>query len=375
MPPAKNLSPRKKQVQQTQTKNAVEEEEWGEDDSFIGKLRSMSVAWLVSMVFHLILLLALGLFTLSQIGDDGPIFLTAGEASEEIDDLIEVPLNLDSVELEELDPSNELLDETQDSQLLAEVVPELPAVQAATLSDFGSLSNALETDLGGAVVGLGEALKSGGKPTLFTSGGPKAKTVVYIVDNSISMTGRSPESRGYGRMETALVELAKSVNSLDKSQKFYIIFFSDAAYGTFHPKTAKDYIKATDSNKKKVGYWLNTVECCYRTDGKEAFEIARALKPELIYILGDGAFTDGSDIALGQNPIKGARVEVLGMNLNGGTARRFKALADAHNGNYRDVGLTEDGQKILDEYGPRKGNLIRGPVWGINLPVTLRRLK
>ena len=78
VPPAKNLSPRKKQVQQTQTKNAVEEEEWGEDDSFIGKLRSMSVAWLVSMVFHLILLLALGLFTLSQIGDDGPIFLTAG---------------------------------------------------------------------------------------------------------------------------------------------------------------------------------------------------------------------------------------------------------------------------------------------------------
>ena len=375
VPPAKNLSPKKKQVQQSEFEKAAEEEEWEEDDSFFGKLRSMSVAWLFSMVFHLILLLALGLFTLSHIGDEGPIFLSAGENSETIDDLIEVPLNLDSVELEELDPSNELFDEAQDSQLLSELAPELPAVKATPLSDFGSLSNALETDLGGAVAGLGEALKSGGKPTLFTSGGPKAKTVVYIVDNSISMTGRSPESRGYGRMETALVELAKSVNSLDKSQEFYIIFFSDAAYGTFHPKTAKDYIKATDSNKKKVGYWLNTVECCYRTDGKEAFEIARALKPELIYILGDGAFTDGSDIALGQNPIKGARVEVLGMNLNGGTARRFKALADAHNGNYRDVGLTEDGQKILDEYGPRKGNLIRGPVWGINLPVTLRRLK
>ena len=375
VPPAKNLSPKKKQVQQTESKKAAEEEEWEEDDSFFGKLRSMSVAWLFSMVFHLILLLALGLFTLSHIGDEGPIFLSAGENSETIDDLIEVPLNLDSLEIEAFDPSNELIDESQDSQLLSEVAPELPAVKATPLSDFGSLSNALETDLGGTVAGLGEALKSGGKPTLFTSGGPKAKTVVYIVDNSISMTGRSPESRGYGRMETALVELAKSVNSLDKSQEFYIIFFSDAAYGTFHPKTAKDYIKATDSNKKKVGYWLNTVECCYRTDGKEAFEIARALKPELIYILGDGAFTDGSDIALGQNPIKGARVEVLGMNLNGGTARRFKALADAHNGNYRDVGLTEDGQKILDEYGPRKGNLIRGPVWGINLPVTLRRLK
>ena len=57
VPPAKNLSPRKKQVQQTQTKNAVEEEEWGEDDSFFDKLRSMSAAWLFSMIFHLILLL------------------------------------------------------------------------------------------------------------------------------------------------------------------------------------------------------------------------------------------------------------------------------------------------------------------------------
>ena len=378
VPPAKKLSPKKKQVQQTESKQAAEEEEWEEreeDNSFIGKLRSMSVAWLFSMVFHLILLLALGLFTLSHIGDDGPIFLSAGENSETIDDLIEVPLNLDSVELEELDPSNELFDEAQDSQLLSELAPELPAVKATPLSDFGSLSNALETDLGGAVAGLGEALKSGGKPTLFTSGGPKAKTVVYIVDNSISMTGRNPQSPGYGRMETALVELAKSVNSLDESQKFYIIFFSDTAYGTFHPKTVRDYIKATDSNKKKIGYWLNTVECCFRADGKEAFEIARALKPELLYILGDGAFTDGSDIELGQNPIKGARVEVLGMNLNGGTARRFKALADAHDGNYRDVGLTEDGQKILDEYGPRKGNVIRGPVWGINLPDRRRRNK
>ena len=149
--PAKQLTPKKKQVQQTQTKKVVEEEEWEEweeGDSFIGKLRSMSVAWLFSMVFHLILLLGLGLYTLSHIGDKGPISLTAGEASEDIDDLIEVPLNLDSVELEEFDPSSELLDEAQDSQLLSEVAPELPAVQATTLSDFGSLSDALETELG-----------------------------------------------------------------------------------------------------------------------------------------------------------------------------------------------------------------------------------
>ena len=375
VPPTKNLSPKKKQVAKVQTKKLVEEEELEEENSFFAMLRSMSVAWLFSMVFHLILLLALGLFTLSQIGDEGPIFLTAGENSETIDDLIEVPLDLDSVEIEEFDPSNELLDDIQDSQLLSEVAPELPAAQTTTLSDFGSLSDALETELGGSETGLGDALASGGKPTLFTSGGPKAKTVVYIVDNSVSMTGDSPRSHGYGRMETALVELAKSVNSLDESQQFYIIFYSDTAYGTFFPRTAKGYLYATKKNKKRVGNWLNTVECCFHTRADKAFQLARELKPELIYLLGDGAFGDGSDQKLLKNPIEGARLEALGMNLTGRAADSFKALAKAHGGKYRDVGLTEDGQKILEQYGPRKGNFIRGPVWGIELPLRLRRKK
>ena len=375
VPPAKNLSPKIKQVQQTQFKNAVEEEEWGEDDSFFDKLRSMSAAWLFSMIFHLILLLTLGLYTLTQISDKGPIFLTAGETSENIDDLIEVPLNLDSVDVEEFDPSSELLDEAQDTQLVSEVAPELPAVKATTLSDFGSLSDALETELGGSVAGLGDALTSGGKPTLFTNGGPKAKTVVYIVDNSNSMTGRSPRSAGYGRMETALVELAKSINSLDESQQFYIIFYSDTAYGTFFPKTAKGYVYATKKNKKRVGNWLNTVECCFFTRANKAFEMARKLKPELIYLLGDGAFGDGSDKRLVKNPIKGARLEALGMNLSGRAAESFKALAKAHGGKYRDVGLTEDGREILAQFGPRKGNNVKGPVWGVELPLTLQGLQ
>ena len=164
VPPAKNLSPKIKQVQQTQFKNLMKEEEW-EEDSFFDKLRSMSAAWLFSMIFHLILLLTLGLYTLTQISDKGPIFLTAGETSENIDDLIEVPLNLDSVEVEEFDPSSELLDEAQDTQLVSEVAPELPAVKATTLSDFGSLSDALETELGGSVAGLGLSLIHISEPT------------------------------------------------------------------------------------------------------------------------------------------------------------------------------------------------------------------
>ncbi len=372
-PPSKKMPPQKKRVQQAEANQADEEEEFEEGGTFFERIRMLSGAWLFSMIFHLVLLLVLGLYTLSHISDDGPIFLTAGEPSENFDDMIDVPLDMTALEVEEFDPSSELLDDPEDSQLLSEVAAELPAVEAAKLSDFGELSNELETELGGSVAGLSEALMSGGKPSLFTNGGPKAKTVVYVVDNSNSMTAKKPAHRGYGRMETALVELAKSVNSLDESQKFYVIFYSDTAYGTFFPDTAGGYVYATDKNKKRLGNWLNTVECCLFTKASKAFEMTRQLSPELIYLLGDGAINDGSDKRLVQNPIKGARLEALGMNLNGKAADRFKAIAKAHGGKYRDVNLTEDGRKVLKQFGPRKANSIRGSVWGVKLPLVSKK--
>ena len=54
---------------------------------------------------------------------------------------------------------------------------------------------------------------------------------------------------------------------------------------------------------------LILVQCCLL---ELAFEKARQLKPELIYLLGDGAFTDNAGAKLIKNPIKGARIEALG---------------------------------------------------------------
>ena len=337
--------------------------------SLFKMMGSMSVIWFFSMFTHLVLLVGLGLYSLNHLSDKEPIYLTASSTSEDIDEMIDVPLEPD--DFEEVDDTpedfSELIDDPQESSSLSEL-PELPAVTPAKISDFGSLTDKLETEFGGGDIGTTGVSKGNGDSSIFKSSGPPAEKVVYVVDNSSSMIGFSPRHPGFGRMETALAELSKSVNALKKSQKFYIIFFSDAAYGLFYPKTEKDYILATSKNKQRVGKWLNTVECCSRTSGEEAFELARKLKPDLLYILGDGAFADGSDKRLIANPIQGARVEVLGMNLIQSTAFRFKALAAAHNGNYRDVGITEDGLRVLRDYGPRKRNNLRGPVWGINLP-------
>jgi len=65
----------------------------------------------------------------------------------------------------------------------------------------------------------------------------------------------------------------------------------------------------------------------------------------------------------------------LGMKLSDDNAKRFAQIAKAHGGKYRDVGITADGLRILQSYGPRPKNSVRGPVWGVTLPVKKKKKK
>jgi len=115
---------------------------------------SMSVIWFFSMFTHLVLLVGLGLYSLNQLSDKEPIYLTASSTSEDIDEMIDVPLEPD--DFEEVDDTpedfSELIDDPQESSSLSEL-PELPAVTPAKISDFGSLTDKLETEFGGGDIG------------------------------------------------------------------------------------------------------------------------------------------------------------------------------------------------------------------------------
>ena len=372
--------PGKSPASQNQAGQSGAETEGVEDDdsSFLATVFSVipefSQTWLTSMILHTGLIVILAIITMSQIKDD-TITLAVGEVSPEVEAVIDIPLEFEELEepVEEFEELTETFEESMslDSDVVSEVVENDLLVN----SDFGDLS--ADADLS-EVFGDGEKSleeTANSKPQFFRPTGNMAKKIVYVVDNSNSMTGKNKNSKGYGRMETALIELAKSINSLESSQYFYIVFYSDTAYGLFHPSTVSDYIPATPKNKRRVNAWLDTVQCCLRTNGNEAFEIARKLDPELIYVLGDGAFGDKAHQKLVARPIKGAKIETLGMNLQGNAANGFKAIAKAHGGTYRDVGITADGAKILAKFGPRKGNNKRGPVWGVKLPVQAKQGK
>ncbi|MEM8667325.1 MAG: VWA domain-containing protein [Planctomycetota bacterium] len=185
-----------------------------------------------------------------------------------------------------------------------------------------------------------------------------AVNYVFVIDNSNSMTG--------GRFETALNELMIAVNQLTPRQRFYVLFYSDTAYPMFHPSPAQQLVPATPRNKQRLSQWLTTVELCNRTNGREAITAAFALKPDVIFVLGDGAFTDNAADHFAANPQSKIPLHTLGMEVKAKDADSFERLAKANGGTYKDVGVAP-GARELFRMNPRPRNKVPGKVWGLKL--------
>jgi hypothetical protein len=174
---------------------------------------------------------------------------------------------------------------------------------------------------------------------------------------------------GDGRFETALIELARSIESMNPRQSFYVIFYSDAVYRMFHPDPAPDLVPATRPNKQRLLEWLSTVEMC--TGGRlvDAMEAAETVSPQLVYMLSDGVI---SQVAVGQLTSltdAGPIVHTIGMTVpNVEAARNLQAIASAHGGIFRAVGVNPLARQMARQRPVRK-NRTRGMVWGVALPL------
>lgn len=236
---------------------------------------------------------------------------------------------------------------------------------AADLSAFSG------ANVGGGLEGFADALGKGAdkmtgaaKKTSAAFFGAKqlASSFVFVIDNSNSMTR--------GRFETALNELAKTVMALTPQQRYYIIFYSDTAYGLFHPQTARNLIPATPRNKQLTLQWLSSVQLCLYTRCAQALQMAYALDPDVIFLLGDGAFNDLPQVrqvfaSRDEEDVK-IKLHALGMQLDAKGAQNFKGLSEPTGGTYRDVGIHPLGAEMAAR-NPRKRNNNRGPIWGIRL--------
>ncbi len=341
---------------------------WEETEPSSWRLAFRTVpAWLVSLIFHLALLLVLGLCTFADEVDLEGVFVSASttDAQEEsLEDFVEVELEAIQ-ELDELAQAD-LTTDIADVGVIALGDLSVPA-EIETGGDIGELElpattideiGALFGGEGNGMADIGEGLKAA---AVFFGAKSSGDEFVFVVDNSNSMTR--------GRFETAMIELMRTVNAMSPRQKFYVIFFSDTAYRMFHPEPAPTLVPATEENKLRLQRWIGTVQLCLRTDGEAAMQIALSLEPDVIYILGDGAFTDKTTQKLTAPHNRRIPIQTLGMEVDSKGALQLQAIAQANGGTYRLVGTSPEA-RMMAQRNPIKRNNVRGPIWGIELPLT-----
>lgn len=318
-------------------------------------------SWLLSAITHMAALIVLALITLApeeivpQMEVAGAVAEEAEEALEELAIEVSVPEEVPQTETTDSSAPGESFDAMADF-----TGAETAATQEPTL-DVGFADTAI-----GQVAGLfgsdGRGFKEFDMPagaTSFFGVKTKGNRFVYVVDNSNSM--------GRGRFEAAVQEILRSVDRLSNRNSFYVVFFSDTAYPLFYPQTATTFVPATQENKYRLEQWLGTVQRCLRTRGKEAMSLALSLRPDVIYLLGDGAFTDDTvDTVLTQKGLPTV-IHTMGFDMKAKDRDGFAKIADAFRGQFHNVEVPQE-MVDLDRRLNRPKNSTRNGIWGIQLP-------
>jgi hypothetical protein len=320
-----------------------------------------TLSWLVSCFLHAIAFITLAILTLPlPFEPRGALTMIASVASEddyifEISDEAGAPGEL--AELAASSPAAERLELVSTEELMVE--PDLGVMvqlASAASSPWETLEAASRSGGGGARQGAGVGMTS-----VFgvrTSG----KRFVYVVDNSNSMS--------QGRLEAAIAEVQNSVGMLQADQSFFVIFYSDTAYPLFYPAAARTFVRATAANQEKLREWLKTVEHCLHTRGEKAMEMAMALKPDVIYLLGDGAFTDGTVAQMLERDDPRVIIHTFGFDMKRARDREgFEQMARRFRGDFHDATVEPEFVALERKLRRPRNQTTHGP-WGIALPMS-----
>jgi hypothetical protein len=99
---------------------------------------------------------------------------------------------------------------------------------------------------------------------------------------------------------------------------------------------------------------------------------AITMQPDVIYILGDGAFTDKTERLLTARHNRKIVINTLGMQVNPRGQQQLTSIAKANQGTYRDVEAAPGALRMAKQ-NPIKRNNTRGRVWGVTLPIQRRQ--
>ncbi len=325
--------------------------------AFTGALLAVP-SWLISLIFHIVLMLLLALVTFSNPDLRQELFQTSAIDKEDIEELEDFEFENQEIEILEM---SEVTSPTLDDVGMADI-GDITAPVTTLSSDVSAHENVEAAEIGQLYGEDGQGMAdvgNGNGATTFFGVRTEGNHFMYVVDNSNSMNR--------GKFEHAVYELTQSIQQLSETSFFYIIFYSDAAYPLFYPDTMPRWVRATPENKHKVGYWLETVHRCLQTRGEGAMAHAMKLHPDVLYLLGDGAFTDKAiPKTLALKGKVDVTINTLGFNMREEHAKEFQEVAQAFGGNFRSVQVDPRFKALSDQKNRPKNNVRNGD-WGINL--------
>ncbi len=249
----------------------------------------------MSLVAHIIVILALALLTFATVQRKPEVVLTATSVDgqdEPIEEFSEVEFEeIDDVGIEDpvLDPEFSELTEIAVSDISMPAAATSAPSNAATANG----SSASSQPSASPTTKPGRTSNQQGSVSFYGSKS-KGNRFVFVVDNSGSMVN--------GRMLTTLDQLMSSVNQMTPKQEFYVIFFSDTAYPLYYPNTVDDLVPANKQHKGKLAEWLKTVELCKGGDYETAMKKAFGLHPDVIFLLGDGGGVGQDEMRMMTDP-------------------------------------------------------------------------
>lgn len=230
-------------------------------------LARRSRPWLVSMLTHVGIILALGLCVIA-VERREQIELTAswdGDLDAELDTSPIEVVELDTSALEEL--------AVQGDEILR--LPELQSPELTVNTDIHLDGNKPDVP---SVPSIPSNEAAGGPKSQFFGVEAAGHHFVFVVDMSSSMEGP--------RFERAVAELKRSIGEFNTEQKYFINFYNYQPY----PMPESGLVAATPQQIQRTFAWLDSVHPFGSTWPTKALVQAIELRPDAIFLLSDGDF-------------------------------------------------------------------------------------
>ncbi len=254
---------------------------------FLGLFRT----WGVSFFAHVVILVTLGLITIQIV-------------SKESVQIVGQTIPVDA--LENFDSQANLQIQSTDSSLFESssvtVQPKFDSVifdeseAHIEIADNMDVSNILNgprfmANLTNEGAGFGQAGQGNGEgegePASFYGISATGQSFVFVVDRSMSMDGQ--------KWLSAQTELIRSISELSTEQSFFVNFFNHESTPIFNLKGKRErLLVASPEEIEKAREWIYEIGPFGNTSPIDSMKQALRLNPDVIFLLSDGIFRDGT---------------------------------------------------------------------------------